>query len=168
MCNTEINMIEKYLPVIITVIGNIIFYLWVSKSIERNKIAYSGLFKEKVDIYRNLLDKTFKIKKELNRFQYLGKAEDRHEIMLKINEYIEFYTINQPFLSDNMIMDLNKIRGEFQEIFEKFYKHIAGKNSENLEEFFEASEKLKSNKPFDEIERKIIAEMRKDLKVKTF
>lgn len=161
-------MIEKYLPVIINVVGNIIFYLWISKSIERNKIAYSGLFKEKVDIYRNLLQKTYAIKKELNRFQYVGNSEEGQEIMLKIDEYIEFYTINQPFLSDDMIKDLNKIRGEFQEVFEKFYKHITDKTPTKLEEFFEASEKLKTNKPFDEIERKIIAEMRKDLKVETF
>ncbi|KAB1157110.1 dual specificity protein phosphatase family protein [Flavobacterium luteum] len=159
---------EKYLPIIITIIGNIIFYFWISKSIERSKIAYSGLFKEKVDIYRNLLDKTYAIKKELFRFQYIGNEEDAQKIMLKINEYIEFYTTNQPFLSDEMISDLDKIRGEFQEVFEKFYKHIAVKDTDNLKEFFEASEKLKSNKPFEEIERKIIAEMRKDLKVSKF
>ncbi|WP_431241854.1 hypothetical protein ACQ9BO_18035 [Flavobacterium sp. P21] len=102
------------------------------------------------------------------RFQYLGGVEEGKELMLKINEYIEFYTINQPFLSDDMISDLDKIRAEFQEVFEKFYKHIAVKNSDNLNEFFEASNKLKINKPFEDIEKKIIAEMRKDLKVKKF
>ena len=117
VCNTKITMIEKILPAIKTIIGNFIFYLWIKgrieKSIEKNKIAYSGIFKEKVNIYRELLEKTYGIKKELNRFQYVGTKEEGIELMQKINDYIQFYTINQPFLSDEMLSDLNKIRSEF-------------------------------------------------------
>ena len=172
MCNTEDNMIEKILPAIITIIGNVIFYLWikgkVDKSIEKNKIAYSGIFKEKVNIYRELLDKTYGIKKELNRFQYVGTKEEGTELMKKINNYIQFYSINQPFLSDEMLLDLNKIRSEFQDVFDKFYLQISNSKSDNLTEFFEAGNKLKSNNPFDEIEKRIIAEMRNDLKIVEF
>jgi hypothetical protein len=165
-------MIEKILPAIITIIGNFVFYLWIKgridKSIEQNKIAYSGVFKEKVNIYRELLEKTYGIKKDLNRFQYVGTKEEGTDIMQKINEYIQFYSINQPFLSDEMLSDLNKIRSEFQEVFDKFYMHIANSNSDNLTEFFEAGNKLKKDNPFKEIEERIIAEMRKDLKVTEF
>jgi 5'-deoxynucleotidase YfbR-like HD superfamily hydrolase len=67
-----------------------------------------------------------------------------------------------------MLSDLNKIRAEFQEVFDKFYKHIANGNSDNLTEFFEAGNKLKKNNPFKEIEERIVSEMRKDLKVAEF
>ncbi|WP_028873169.1 hypothetical protein [Psychroserpens burtonensis] len=165
-------MIEKILPAIITIIGNVLFYLLIKgridKSIEKNKIAYSGIFKEKVNIYRELLEKTYGIKKDLNRFQYVGTKEEGTDLMHKINDYIQFYSINQPFLSDEMLSDLNKIRAEFQEVFDKFYMHIANGNSDNLTEFFEAGNKLKNNNPFKEIEERIVSEMRKDLKVAEF
>lgn len=165
-------MFEKILPALITIIGNIIFYLWikgrVEKSIEKNKIAYSGIFKEKIDIYRILLEKTFIIKKELNRFQYLGTKENGIEIMEKINDYIQFYTINQPFLSNEMLSNLEKIRAEYQEIFEKLHKHIASAKGDFLDDFFEAGNKLKDNTTFKKIENDIIKEMRKDLKIVAF
>ena len=88
--------------------------------------------------------------------------------MKKINNYIQFYSINQPFLSDEMLLDLNKIRSEFQDVFDKFYLQISNSKSDNLTEFFEAGNKLKSNNPFDEIEKRIIAEMRNDLKIVEF
>lgn len=165
-------MIEKILPAIITLIGNVIFYLWIKgkidKSIEKNKIAYSGIFKEKVNIYRELLDKTYGIKKELNRFQYVGTKEEGTDLMQKINDYIQFYSINQPFLSDEMLSDLNKIRAEFQDVFDKFYMHISNAQPDNMTQFIEAGNKLKSNNPFKEIEERIISEMRKDLKISEF
>ena len=166
-------MIEKILPAIITIVGNLIFYLWIKgridKSIEKNKIAYSGIFKEKVNIYKELLEKTYEIKKELNRFQYVGTKEEGTELMQKINDYIQFYLINQPFLSQEMLSELNKIRAEFQDVFEKFYMHISNvKPDDNLTEFFEAGNKLKTNIPFKEIEERIISEMRSDLKVAEF
>ena len=165
-------MIEKILPAIITILGNLVFYLWikgrVDKSLEKNKIAYGGIFKEKVNIYRELLERTYGLKKELNRFQYVGAKEDGTAIMEKINEYIQFYSINQPFLSDEMLTDLNTLRAEFQEVFDKFYRHIANTDSEYLNEFFQAGNKLKSDKPFKEIEDRIVAEMRRDLKIENF
>ena len=165
-------MIEKILPAIITIIGNVIFYLWIKgridKSIEKNKIVYSGIFKEKINIYRELLEKTYRIKKELNQFQYVGTKEEGTEIMQKINNYIQFYSINQLFLSDEMLSDLDKIRTEFQDVFDKFYIHISNNKSDNQTEFFEAGNKLKSNNPFNGIEKRIITEMRNDLKIAEF
>jgi hypothetical protein len=90
-------MIEKILPAIITIIGNVVFYLLIKgridKSIEKNKIAYSGIFKEKVNIYRELLEKTYEIKKDLNRFQYVGIKEEGTDLMHKINDYIQLINL---------------------------------------------------------------------------
>ncbi|MDF4222375.1 hypothetical protein PXC01_12300 [Maribacter sp. M208] len=165
-------MIEKILPAIITIIGNLVFYIWikgrVDKSLEKNKIAYGGIFKEKVNIYRELLERTYTLKKELSRFQYVGVKEDGNAIMEKINAYIQFASINQPFLSDAMLTDLNKLRTEFQDVFDNFYRHIANTDSEYLDKFFQAGNKLTSNEPFKEIEDRIVSEMRRDLKIENF
>ncbi|WP_396173022.1 hypothetical protein [Flavobacterium sp.] len=158
---------NNIIPVILTLVGNLIFYLFiknkVDKSIEENKIAYSGVFREKIDIYRELLNKTYSIKKELYRIQYVGTIEDLNKLMYDINDYIKFYTINQPFLSDKMLTNFIIIRDEFQNIFDEFYKHFS--NNKDLEEFFKASSKLKENNPFDKIEQQIISEMKTDLKI---
>jgi len=89
------------------------------------------------------------------------------EIMKTINEYIQYYTINQPFLSENMIKNLNIIRFEFQDIFESFDKHKSNKTSESLTEFIKAGNMLKGNSLSD-IENKILIEMKSDLKIEGF
>ncbi|QYA24692.1 hypothetical protein G3I01_03940 [Gramella sp. MT6] len=170
-------MIKIILPAIITLAGNLIFYLWIKgridKSIEKNKIAYSGIFKEKILIYRELLERTYAIKKTLSRFQYLGSKEESISIMESINDYIMFYNINQPFLSEKMLVALNEIRETFQEIFDSFYLEIAApnnskKSNDNLKEFFEAGNKLRTNEPFNKIEKEIVAEMKQDLQIENF
>ena len=88
--------------------------------------------------------------------------------MSKINDYIQFYSINQPFISDEMLTDLNKIRSEFQEVFEKFYMYHPNNNSNDLKQFFKTKNKINSNKSFKEIEDRIILEMQKDLKISKF
>jgi len=163
--------IDLVLPAVITVICNILFYLWIKKSVDKSleqyKISYSGIFKEKIDIYRELLSKTYSIKRTISRFQYIGTKEEGAEIMESINQYIDYYLINQPFLSDEMLNDLNKMRKELQNVFDAFHKNLYGKNDELLKEWIDAGNKLKSNEPFKQIEERIISEMKKDLKVES-
>ncbi|TDS15039.1 hypothetical protein DFQ03_1675 [Maribacter caenipelagi] len=172
MIENFLPLLEKISPAIITILGNLIFYLWikgkVDKSLEKNKIAYGGIFKEKVNIYRELLERTYGLKKELSRFQYVGVKEDGTVIMEKINDYIQFASINQPFLSKEMLSDVNTLRTEFQDVFDNFYKHIANSDSTQLNNFFQAGNKLRANEPFKEIEDRIVTEMRRDLKIENF
>ena len=164
-----VKAIDLVLPAIITVICNILFYLWikkgVDKSLEQYKISYSGIFKEKIDIYRELLSKTYNLKRTISRFQYVGTKEEGSEIMESINQYINYYLVNQPFLSDDMLNDLNNMRKEFQNVFDAFYKNLHSDNNELFKEWVAAGNKLKSNEPFKQIEERIIAEMKKDLRV---
>ncbi|EPR69208.1 hypothetical protein ADICYQ_1708 [Cyclobacterium qasimii M12-11B] len=66
-----------------------------------------------------------------------------------------------------MLNDLNKMRKEFQNVFDAFYKDLNTKNDELLKEWIVAGNKLKSNEPFKQIEERIISEMKKDLKVES-
>lgn len=163
------------LPAILTVIGNIIFYLFIKgridNAIERQKIAFSGVFKERIEIYKNLLSRIFSIKLQIQRYQYSASEEEAKNIMENINSFINFYIINQPFLSADMVKKLTEMRIEFQDAFDKFliFHKVGFDKSENgerkkiLDDYFGAGNKFKTNQPFKEIEDIIIFEMRKDL-----
>jgi len=115
------------LPAILTIIGNIIFYFWIKErvdnSIEIHKITFSGIFKERVDIYREILRQIFDIKSSVQQFQYFGTTDKGEKIMLDINAFINYCLINQLFLSDKMIADLKIVHEEYQSVFDNFYLH---------------------------------------------
>jgi len=174
-------MIELILPAILTILGNIIFYLWIKKrvdrSIEQFKITYSGIFKEKIDIYREILDKSYRIKLLINRYHLTGDEKMGADFIKEIEEFINYYLKNQPFLSENMLDKLKKIRAEFQFIFDNSYQYyslskVSGISKEMRTEmtlkFFEAGNKFKTDNPFNELETVIIKEMRADLNTDNF
>ncbi len=164
-------------PALITIIGNIIFYLAIKVRLENilelQKIAYSGIFAQKIEIYKNLLSKLYSIKKQIGSYQYFGTDDNARLIMEEINSFIQYYLINQPFISLTMLNELNAMRTEFQDTFDKFYIfHKVGTSKDSdgeerkqlLDEYFCAGNKFKTNEPFKTLENTIIAEMRKDLK----
>jgi hypothetical protein len=169
------NISSIILPAIITIIGNIIFYLFIKgridNAIERQKIAYSGIFKERIEIYRSLLSRIFSIKIQIQRYQYSASEEEAKNIMENVNDFINFYLINQPFLSKKMIEQLTTMRIEFQDTFDKFliFHKIGFNDSESserrnlLDDYLQSGNKFKTNQPFKELEDIIISEMRKDL-----
>jgi len=171
-------LINIILPAIITVVGNVLFYLWIKEkvdsSIERQKIAYSGIFKERIDIYKEILRQIFDIKSSIQQYQYSGMPESVDKIMLDINKFINFYLINQPFLSKKMLEELSKIRSEFQEVFDNFYLHHSlskvpnvevEERNERMKKYFASGNKLKKNSPFKDLEETIITEMKEHLHI---
>jgi hypothetical protein len=171
------NFWTTILPAIATILGNIIFYLIikgrVDNSIEKHKISYSGIFKERIDIYKELLRRIFEIKQSIQRYQYFA-TPDEQKIMDDINNFINYYLINQPFLSDKMLSELKKIREEFQSAFDSFYMHhktslTPGLNPETrnqfLTKFIESGNKFKTDHPFKTLEETIIKEMKASLRV---
>jgi len=172
---TTLNIL---LPAILTLLGNLVFYLWikarVDNSIEKQKISFGEIFKEKLTIYKEILKQVFEIKLSIQQYQYSGIQEKGVEIMLNINKFINYYLINQPFLSDKMLIELNKIREEFQSVFDNFFMHHSVSlesgidpqiRTDLLKKFFEAGNKLKTNHPFKVLEETIINEMRNDLRI---
>lgn len=160
------------LPAIITIIGNILFYLFiknkVDKRIEQAKIAYSGVFKEKIDIYRKILEKTYRIKLLVHRYNYQGREDLSKEFFVEVEDYINFYLMNQPFLSELMFENLNMLRAEFQSVFEsseQYYRLMdTTTNPKELSlKLQSARNKLKTNSPFEAIEKALIQEMKADL-----
>jgi hypothetical protein len=164
------------IPAVLTVLGNLIFYKWIKKgvdeSIEESKIAYSGVFREKIEIYRDILDKSYSLKLKIHRYHVSGDQTKTEEIFVAVEEFINFYLKNQPFLSKEMVKKLKKINTEFQSVLDNSYYYYTLSNVSGIEPkdrvetfkaFIEVGNKLK-DKTFLELEELIISEMRVDLK----
>jgi hypothetical protein len=173
-----IYFLSLFIPGLIAVLGNIIFYIIVKgridKSIERHKISYSGIHKEKIEIHKEILKQLFGLKRKIQQYQYSGSQELGTELFRDFNNFIIYYQINQPFLRQEILDGLKTISHELQLCFEDFYKYnyLTVKDGidpkieiELLKKFFESGNKFKKNEPFEQIETLLISEMKKDLKI---
>jgi hypothetical protein len=178
MDSYQLKILSFIIPGLITILGNLIFYLLiknkVDKQIENYKISYTGVFKEKIEIHKSLLKMIYTIKKEIQQYQYFGNDEQFEKIRINFNDFIDFYLINQPFLKDEIIQELKKMTVELQGCFKSFALYKVSQNNqglskeafnENLKKYIDASNKLKLNEPFNTIEECIIKEMKNDLKI---
>ena len=168
---------QIFLPAILTILGNIFFYIIikqkVDKSIEEYKITFSGIFKEKITIYQNLLEKSYSLKFKIENYYKCGNLTEVESILSEIHSFIMYYLKNQPFLSFNMIKALDGIQKDFQFIFKNSYEfHSVSRVSgiepsivkEIEEKFNEVSTRMKDDKVMNQLQEIIIMEMRKDLK----
>ena len=146
----------------------------IDKSIEKYKISYSGIYKEKIEIHKEILRQLFELKLKVQQYQYSGSQKLGEEIFTDFNKFINHYTINRPFLKHEIVTGLKTFTTELQGCFDDFYMHISLSKSEGIEpkirtdalkKFFESDTKFKKNEPFKQIEDLLISEMKKDLKI---
>jgi hypothetical protein len=172
------EIIKIALPGIIAILGNLLVYLIVKKridkSIEKHKISFTGVFQEKITIYKELLKKIYTIKGIIQQFQYSGKEESGNQCFLEINNFINYYLANQPFLSETMIENLKKIRIEFQDAFDAFYIYHSdptkgiNKSIDTdfvYKKFIDARNKMKNDEPFRDLEKVLVSEMKHDIRI---
>jgi hypothetical protein len=169
------QFISYILPAIITIVSNVIFYLLIKRridsSIERYKIAYSGVFKEKIDIYKDLLIEMHDLTLKLNQLQYFDSKDFTDEIKQSFNRLIKLYLTNRPFLSNEIILMFKQITKDLQSIYESLtlgnLSRLGKVPIEQVQKYekayWDAVNTLRSNKSLKEIEENIIKEMRKEL-----
>lgn len=175
---TKETILIAILPAVLTLLGNGLFYIWlktrIDNSIERYKVAFTGIYKERLEIYKQLLTHIYDLKRQLHQYQHSGKPEAAETFMVDTNKFIRFYMINRPFLSEKVTSELIKIREEFQSVFDDFFMHHSlskeqgiehKERSEFLKKFFEARNKLVKNDPFGELEINIISEIKSELHI---
>lgn len=95
---------------------NSIFYIIVIKHVEKSKIIYAGLLKEKIDIYKSILGEVHNLKIKLNQYD-LDMPEFRSEVQKDFEKLIRIYSVNRPFLSDKIIELFQINSSELQDIF---------------------------------------------------
>ncbi len=173
-------MLNIFITSLAAFLSNLIFYMFIKNkidnSIEKLKIAYSGVFKEKIDIYKELLKKNVDLKHKIEKYPLFGNDDYANEIQTDFNNYIHFYLINQPFLSDNILKNIKLLIRNLQECFDNFYLDNALRNRdidhqkriELINKYFKSLSDIKSNNPFDEVEQNIISEMKLDLGIKYY
>lgn len=178
MDNSTCQIMSLIIPGLVAIIGNMIFYCFikkrVDKSIDRFKISYSGIYKEKINIYKEVLKEMFKLKHKIEQYQFSGNNQLGVELRDDFNQLISLYKVNSPFLTEVILNGLNRLTNELQCCFEDFYLYHStsqksGIDSQNMivlnQKFIESLNKFKLNEPFKEIENLLIAEMKKDLKI---
>ena len=174
------KILSYFIPGLVAILGNYIFYLLiknrVDRQIENYKISYSGIFKEKIEIHKKLLKMIFNLKKDIQTYQYFGDENLFEKIKNDFSDLIEHYSINKPFLRDEIYGKLKVMTSELQECFEAFSMYKTTRNNSGLtkeqlnditKKYIASGNKLKLNDPFKEIEEKIIDEMKSDLKIES-
>ncbi|WP_446774976.1 hypothetical protein [Macellibacteroides fermentans] len=178
MDNSTYQIMSLIIPGLVAIIGNIIFYCFiknrVDKSIERFKISYSGIYKEKINIYKEVLKDMCQLKLKIQQYQFSGNTKLGEELRDDFNQFISLYKVNSPFLTEEILKGLNKIREEYQSCFDSFYlyhSNLLNKETdpkvtiELSKKSIQSLNKLRNNDPFKQIEELLIAEMKKDLRI---
>jgi len=178
MFSNTFKILALIIPGVIAILGNMIFYSIIKKridkSIERHKISYAGIYKEKIEIHKSILKQIFSIKLKIQKYQYSGDKNLGEELFSDINIFVNTYKIGQPFLKKEIFHELVKLTKQLQDCFESFYEYSSLSEypgidpeikKESLKKFFESGNKFKKDEPFNEIERAILTEMKKDLKI---
>jgi len=165
------EVLKLIVPGLVAAVGSAVFY-WrvkskIDKSIEAHKVSYAGVFKERIEIYKKLLEEIFEIEDTLSLRMNTMSRDDVNSITEKINAFIRFCWINQPFLSVSLFDKIENLRKEYVECFKD--SHIGGEKrkqkitmTEGIEQQMKSLNKLKGDH-FKLIRNEIITQMRKDL-----
>jgi hypothetical protein len=171
--------LKLLIPAILTIIGNALFYRYIKikseQSIQKYSIAYSGIFMERIKVYRALLEKIFDLKLCIQE-HIVSDKEDPDELTIKFNSFIRDCKVNEPLLSEKLSQNLNKLDSEFREIAHQTlvslnknsFKKGKGDMSEVIEKVREVKrlrDKLHNNKTLSLIESNLVNDMKEDFKV---
>ncbi|WP_207425685.1 hypothetical protein [Pedobacter sp. SYSU D00535] len=157
-------------PAILTLLGNFLFYTWVKKRVDSNiekfKITYSGVFKEKIDVYKSLLGQLHDLKLKVNQYQYHPEQSFQRAIMEDFNAVVRSYSVNKPFFSDAIHSLFKEFTVELRSVFEAFATaERAPRSVEADKGYWDAVNKLRKGEIFVAIEDKLVAEIRADLQI---
>lgn len=175
---TEIELAQIIGPAVLTVLLNIIFYLFIKsradKSIEQNKIVYGGLFQEKLGLYREILKHISNIKKEVYSMSSTPSFSEIELIQEKNWDFVYFCTINEVFWSKKMERNLMELSNKFEVVQEDYRDFLRQRGAEQisqetfLENIAKYQEHILDSGVFNGFISRIVEEMREDLQIKHF
>lgn len=133
----------KYLdlitPAVITLIGNIIFYLFVKKgfdkALDKQKVAFSGVFNEKIIVYKETLNQYHNLIHKIESYNHTGHEYLIKQINQMTNDFIHYSLVNEPLFSVKMVDILANLTIEINKVFDScqmYYTHSSGREDEHL------------------------------------
>lgn len=178
----KIEAFRIILPGIIAVLGNIIIYFltksYIDKALEQHKVAFSEVYKEKLKVYKTILNKSYDLRNKVYTIQFKDKpAESLEGIWADFEDFKRFYIINKPFITSNVIAHLEELAKELQSVFMDFNSVVRLKDEKIFEvmkdeivsKFWQSSTKLRQNNPespFNVLDESIENEVKKELRIK--
>lgn len=156
-----------------TTLFNAIYFAFVKKDIDRRmeqfKIAYSGIFQEKIQLYRQLLTSMDELKEKIISYGHGGDDafEDANDIKIEINKFIRLYEHGAMFYSRKIERICSEIRIEFQQVFESsfkyfYFKAIEGHNRDDLNDYISALSSLTQSEKYYQLKQELIQNVREE------
>jgi hypothetical protein len=160
---------------IVAMCHNIAFRLCkgkMDKDMEKYKISYASVFKEKGEIYEKLMPMIRELHDRLTKGVYAGiSRENSKEIKAKLNAFLDFYSNNRHFLPESLVDKLKKIGREYQQCFEDIYVGQAMQKDQDTITEGALRENQSRNKLmtgyFKPMQEEIVSEMRNDLQIES-
>lgn len=149
---------------LLTLLVNYVTYKFIrakmEQKIHQNNIAYSGIFQEKIKVYREFLEKIYDLKLLIDIYRVAENQENTKNVALLLFEFMRFYNINRPFLSNSIHEDARK----FQKIFTLLYQ-MQYDNSVVNETKIDPNTVLKEfdSETLERLEKKVITKMKEEL-----
>lgn len=144
----------------------------LTQSLEIFKISYSGLFKEKIDVYRTLLKFIVDINNLVQSYNINPTEERALEFMTLVNSLINYLLINRPFIKDAISDKINEVREVLAECFDNYYRYYqlskVGYSGPELIKYLSKAFESKNflgGELFKTLQDEINMEIRKDLNI---
>lgn len=156
-----------------TVIFNAIYFAFVKKDIDRRmeqfKISYSGVFQEKINLYRQLLTSMDDLKVKILSYGHSGgdNFSEGQELKIEINKFIQLYEHGAMFYSRKIERICSDIRVEFQQVFESsfkyhYFKAIDSENRDDLNDYLSALSALTQSAKYYQLKQELIQNIRQE------
>lgn len=169
MCNWIILLVIAAVPSVLT---TIFYYKIVSKILRFNSlyaIINERIFEKKLDTLMEVLKDYFTLKNKVRNFVFSSDDAWIPEIVKEINEFTQLCEYKRPFLNEKIYDTAKRLREELQAGFEEVYKFTKTKKEDwtgdQLERYKNVIVNVKNNTLFDEIERELLGEIQKELKL---
>ncbi|MFD0767289.1 hypothetical protein ACFQZI_20715 [Mucilaginibacter lutimaris] len=167
---TSSDSFKILIPTLLGIASNLIFYLMIKNGVdsklEKLKISYSGIFQQRIEIYKEILRYIIDIQKNLEVFEMTWKESFITEIMQDINGFIRYIEINKPFISEELLKKIELVKIAHKKAFDSQYLLVKTRqyvSSEQMAINF-SNAKQAFNKifaeDFNELKAEIVNEMR--------
>lgn len=162
---------------VVSYYSNKLFYQKVKteldKDIERHKISYGGIFKERVEIYRGILKHLTDVRTALTTIVFSSSEEDAKKAMITVNDFNSFLRVNRPFLTQDLIIQISNLTGRYRDCLDNLTKHAFVSNHKitsekiikDVHEGFIYANSLLNSTELVLIEDQIVRQMRNDLQM---